>query len=88
LAVTNSKKVIDFLALKWQNRNCPMCGSGPWEVQDKTFQLNEFHSGNFVVGGPLIPIIPVTCMNCGHTVLVNAIVAGALSPEAEPQEKK
>jgi len=88
LAVNKSKGVIDFLALKWQNRNCPMCGGGPWEVQEKTFQLNEFHNGNFVVGGPLIPIIPVTCTNCGHTVLVNAIVAGVLSPEAETQEKK
>jgi hypothetical protein len=59
-----------------------MCGSGPWSVQDKVFQLTEFHEGSVIIGGPVVPVIPVTCGNCGHTVLVNAIVAGLMSPQA------
>lgn len=76
----DSEKVIKFLNEKWQGRVCPMCGSGPWNVQNKTFQLTEFHQGSFVIGGPLIPVVPVSCVNCGHTVLVNAIIAEAVAP--------
>ncbi len=83
MAGHDTKKVIQFLTEKWGNRDCPMCGKGPWEVQEKAFQLSEFHHGNLVVGGPLIPVIPVTCTNCGHTALVNAIIAGAISPEPQ-----
>jgi len=52
----------------------------------KIFQLSEFHEGNLVVGGPLIPVIPVTCTNCGNTVLVNALISGALKPETTMQK--
>jgi len=84
------QKVIDFLSEKWGGKGCPMCGKGPWNVPDNTFQLMEFHSGNLVMGGPLIPVIPVSCGNCGNTVLVNAIIAGVVKPESPSptQEKK
>jgi len=52
----------------------------------KIFQLSEFHEGNLVVGGLLIPVIPVTCTNCGHTVLVNALISGAIKPETTIQK--
>ncbi len=80
--------VIAFLNSKWGDRSCPMCNSGPWNVQDRIFQLNEFHQGNLVVGGPLIPVIPVSCGNCGHTVLVNAIISGALPAEPPQADTK
>ncbi|MGN4997040.1 hypothetical protein [Aeromonas sp. 61P] len=78
----DSKKIISFLSNKWKGRGCPMCNSGPWNVPDNTFQLMEFHGGNLVMGGPLIPVIPVSCENCGHTILVNAIIAGVVEPES------
>lgn len=70
-----------------------MCGEGPWTVQDKVFQLTEFHDGSLVVGGPLVPVVPVTCTNCGYTVVVNAILSGALPPPTattptQTEEKK
>ena len=83
-----SKEIISFLKEKWGERACPMCGKGPWSVQDRVFQLTEFHQGNLVVGGPLIPVIPVSCGNCGHTVLVNAIISGAMPAELPPAGKK
>ena len=83
MASYDTKKVIQFLTEKWGDKACPMCGKGPFQVQEKAFQLSEFHRGNLVVGGPLIPVIPVTCTNCGHTVLVNAIISGAIPPEPQ-----
>jgi len=88
MAEIKTDAVIAFLNSKWGNRSCPMCNKGPWSVQDRVFQLNEFHQGNLVVGGPLIPVIPVSCGNCGHTVLVNAIIAGVLPAEPLQADEK
>lgn len=88
MADFETEKMVKFLSLKWQNRACPMCGSGPWNVQNKTFQLMEFHQGNLVIGGQLIPVVPVSCGNCGHTILVNAIIAGVVMPAPVEPEKK
>jgi len=88
MADIKTDAVIAFLNSKWDNRSCPMCNKGPWSVQDRVFQLNEFHQGNLVVGGPLIPVIPVSCGNCGHTVLVNAIIAGVLPAEPLQADEK
>ena len=52
---------IKHLKDKWAGRPCPMCGTGNWNVNDSTFQLTEFNQGSVVIGGPVIPIIPVTC---------------------------
>ena len=37
-----------------------------------------------VIGGSaLVPVVPITCGNCGNTVLINAIVAGLVNREGE-----
>jgi predicted nucleic-acid-binding Zn-ribbon protein len=84
----DTKKFITFITEKWGGKSCPMCGKGPWSVQEKVFQLTEFHDGNMVIGGPLMPLVPVTCNNCGYTVVVNAIIAGAVTTPAQLPEQK
>ncbi|TLU57468.1 MAG: hypothetical protein FDX18_08250 [Chlorobium sp.] len=84
----NGKNVISFLSEKWENKDCPMCGKGPWQVQDKVFQLSEFQKDSLVGGGLMIPLIPITCTNCGNTLLVNAIISGGIDRESITQEKK
>ncbi len=84
----DSQKVIEFLNEKWNDRTCPMCGEGNWNVQDHVFQLIVFSEGTMIVGGPVVPLIPVSCGNCGNTVLVNAIIAGAVTPAASDTGEK
>jgi hypothetical protein len=84
----DTKALIANLAAKWQGRVCQMCGIGNWAVQDKAYELREFHSGGLVVGGPVLPVVPVVCSNCGNTILVSAIVGGALKREPEKVEAK
>lgn len=73
-----SARLIDHLRSKWgDGRRCPMCDHSAWEISSKIFEIREFHDGNLVIGsGPIIPIIPVSCKNCGNTILLNAIIAG------------
>jgi len=74
-------KLIGFLSQKWGGRPCPACGMGSWNVHDSSFELREFNEGNMVLGGPLIPVVPVICTNCGNTVLINALVAGLVASD-------
>ncbi len=83
----NAEKTIQWLVQKWGDRPCPMCGEMSWQVDTRIYQLMEFAKGNFVVGGPVIPLIPVTCKNCGNTVLLNALVCGAVKNDDKEGEK-
>lgn len=78
----DTKKLIEHLQKQWMGKTCPMCGIGPWSVSDSVFELRTYQQGNFVVGaGPIVPVIPVTCQNCGNTIFVNALVAKVVDRE-------
>lgn len=78
----DAEKLIGYLKDKWRNRPCPMCAHASWTVQENVFELREYHGGNMVIGGSaLVPVVPVTCSNCGNTVLINAIIAGVVDRE-------
>ncbi|PHQ86182.1 MAG: hypothetical protein COB65_01495 [Thalassobium sp.] len=85
---TNVEKVVQHLNTKWGNRPCPMCGEKSWTVSDTVYELREFHGGNVVLGsGPIFPVIPVSCNNCGNSIMVNALQSGAIEkPDVEPKE--
>jgi RNase P subunit RPR2 len=72
-------KLVMHLKDKWKGRPCQMCGIGNWNVSDSIFELREYNNGDLIVGGgPIMPVVPVTCDNCGNTVFVNAIRAGLI----------
>ena len=77
----DEKKLLAFLQEKWGSHPCPMCSARQWILQNSPYQLMEFTPGvGLSVGGPVIPVVPVICGNCGNTVLVNAIISGAITP--------
>jgi hypothetical protein len=77
----DQEKLMAFVKEKWKGANCPMCGGGDWSIQNKIFKLMEFTKQGLVVGGPVIPVIPVVCNNCGNTILMNAIVPDLVEKE-------
>lgn len=89
----NFIKVKKFLSEKWKNKKCNFCGSGEWMIQNKSFELREFHDGNLVLGGnsAVYPIMLVACKNCGYTVMVSSLIADLLEDkkgEGEGEEKE
>lgn len=72
------QQIIDFLNDKWKSNTCPYCGKQEWNVTESVFELREFNEGNLNVGGPITPVIPITCQNCGNTVFINALTSGLL----------
>jgi hypothetical protein len=74
------QKLIQHLSEKWHGKACPMCNSGPWAIGTEIFELREFHGGNFVLeSSKILPVVNVTCTNCGNTILINAITAGLVN---------
>lgn len=79
MANINQDKLINILNEKWGNRPCNMCGTGNWLVSDKVFELREFNNGDLIIGGgPITPLVTITCSECGNTILINPIVIGVL----------
>lgn len=75
----DTDKMLEHLKSKWQGRPCQMCGIGNWNISDSIYELREFNEGQLALGGgPIIPVVPITCDNCGNTVFVNAIKAGLI----------
>lgn len=76
------KKLLEYLEQKWgRDSRCPMCGHKSWTVHDTTFEIREFNEGNMVLGGPVIPVVTIMCTNCGNTLFVNALQAGAVEAD-------
>jgi len=72
---------IAYLKSKWgETLRCPMCTNTEWDVQESTYELREWNPHTLVSTGPVLPLIPVVCTNCGNTILVNAIAAGIVAP--------
>ena len=79
-------KLLTHLNEKWKNNPCPMCQTATWSTPAKIFEIREFSGGSLVVGGvPIIPIIPVTCQNCGNTIFINAITSNLLIDKTNPE---
>lgn len=79
------QKAAEWLRTKWSNSSCSQCSTNQWDI-GPPMELRGFHGGSLVIGGggSLVPVLPITCLNCGNTLLVNAIVAGVV--ERDPAE--
>ena len=61
-----------WLDTKWKPNNphkCFVCGASDWAL------ANNFATVPSEGGGPF-PLIIIYCKNCGHTLFVNALIAG------------
>jgi Predicted nucleic-acid-binding protein containing a Zn-ribbon domain len=68
---------------------CPICGNNNWKLNDKIWEIREFQGGSLIIGGDtsLMPLISVSCTNCGFTHFINAIRLGVVTPESHSQQE-
>jgi DNA-directed RNA polymerase subunit RPC12/RpoP len=72
---------IDWLEQKWgPNRACPYCGNQEWTIGVPVEFLTEAVPPRRFAR-KLTPVYPVTCTNCGNTVLINPAMARGPLPE-------
>lgn len=83
----NSETLIKKLNEKWQGRSCPYCQNTQWTVDTSIVTPIEVDENkNMMIGGKFQPLIPVSCRNCGNTVLVNGLILGCID-EIENEKK-
>lgn len=81
---TDTQKLLAHLNSKWPGKICPMCSGNNWNVSERAYELREFNQGDLIIGsGSVLPVIPVTCSNCGNTAMVNAIISGAIEKKQD-----
>ena len=78
------KKRMDEYLKSIRSFNCPLCGSNNWTVSDTVFQALEFDIDGLRLGGASVPIIPISCMKCGNTLFINALISGLID---RPEDK-
>ncbi|MGO2751778.1 MAG: hypothetical protein ACTIA6_17140 [Pseudoclavibacter sp.] len=79
-----ANRALDWLSRKWGGlKQCPICKETDWSI-GFTVELREFQGGDFVIGsGSIFPVTPVACTTCGYTLLINAVMSGAVAPEED-----
>ena len=85
---TMHTRIIEWLNNRAPGMECPVCHANEWSLYEAAFELREYRDGNLVVGGPLMPVVPVSCKNCAYTMLFNAIQMGVVEPSTKaPSEE-
>lgn len=72
-------KALPFVQAKWKSAPCVVCGNSNKNVEQSVYQLFEFNDGGLALGGPVYPVVPMTCTNCGYVMLLNAVIAGVVT---------
>lgn len=71
----NREKLIETINKKWKTKTCPMCGENNWNIDsDMMAMMRVDEEKNVQLGGRMIPLVALTCNECGNTVLVNPLV--------------
>lgn len=84
----NTENLLKHLNEKWHNTKCLLCQSDDWSANDSVFELRQFNQGDLTLGNtPILPVIPITCKNCGNTVLINAMIAKVIESPTNKEIK-
>lgn len=77
--VLNQEKFLNEMNSRWLNKNCQLCGKNNWNIERNMVTVNRIgDNGEIQLGGTIMPLVAMTCMNCGNVVFVNPLVCGAV----------
>ena len=79
-------KLKNWVDRQWKGlKECPICRSPQWVIADHLVSPTIFSGGgNLVIGGTAYPLAMIISTPCGHTVFLNAVMAGLVPGGTEP----
>jgi len=85
LSDEQQKQVVEFMERTWpKDAGCPICHRNDWAIRNRTFEVIEHAEGSARNLRRLsMPLVAVTCENCGNVVFMNAALLGLASPVAK-----
>lgn len=71
----------DRLTPKLKEKVCPICEKARWFISEEIFEMREFEHGKMIIGkgSAVIPVISITCEECGYILLFNALTLGLIN---------
>jgi hypothetical protein len=80
-------RAMSWLAEKWTESDCPWHGTTTWQLGDVFGQVDSWAPIGANPGSRRVtyPVVVLTCVQCGYTVLVNALRIGLVVPPPEPE---
>lgn len=62
---------------------CSVCGNRQWVVNKEIMELRGFNNGDIVLGQgtPIMPMVTLSCAQCGHTLFFNALQLGVVEKD-------
>lgn len=80
----NREKFVEQINAKWKTKICPMCHKNNWNMGKKLVSpMNLSEGGDIELGGSVMPLVAMTCMNCGNVLFVNPLVIDAVNKADE-----
>ena len=79
LTETERNKVQSWFKSKGVTYICEACKRTDWEI-GYLVSAPIFSNGVTTLGGPVLPMVPVSCKNCGFIRLFSAILLGLSKP--------
>lgn len=70
------RTIIAALEAKNVSKQCPRCTNNKWNAEVLGIVVHPLRHKGFSVPPPLIPILLLTCNNCGWTAMHNLNVLG------------
>ena len=70
----NKDKLLKKINEKWTTKQCPMCGNNNWNIDSDMMTMVGVGSDKSIsLGGKMIPVVAITCNECGNTIFVNPL---------------
>lgn len=75
----NQEKLLKIINQKWKTKFCPMCGKNDWTINnDMMTMLGVGEDKSIQLGGKIVPVVAITCNECGNTIFVNPLAIGCV----------
>src|SRR5438045_4209622 len=81
LTPEQAKKVSEWIE-RHSKGGCPVCGHRKWKLAPDLVEIRPYYGITFL-GGPIYPLVLLTCENCGYVFLFHAMMTGALDTAQE-----
>ena len=71
-----SEKAQEWFNKNWQgSKLCPICENKQWQLVEEFVEIRNYNPNPDGQAG-VYPSALIVCVNCGNTLIINAIVAG------------
>lgn len=76
LTESEREKIVQHLHKTVKTVECGWCGKNQWAPGPELGEIREYFPSGLQTGGITYPVVIVTCQNCAHTLLFNAVGMG------------